>query len=318
MAMTTTGSVTVDQTAYNLATDFALRPELYYDQMADVKPTAQSFPGASVIFNITSDLAAVTTALDESTDVTPVAMSDSQVTVTIAEYGNAVQTSAKLRGVSYVVPYDPVVANCIGFNAGISVDTIVRNTVQAGSNVRYATGGTTLPSGRTTVEPNDTLTGNDVRRAVAELRGAFAPTFGSGYVGMIHPDVSYDFRGANGGANWRDPHTYSSPDGIFNGEIGMFESVRFLETPRAPLFADAGSSTTLTDVYGTIILGRQSLAKAYSYTDGNGPMPQIIAGPVTDTLRRFVPLGWYFFAGYARYREACLRRIESSSSIGAN
>jgi N4-gp56 family major capsid protein len=318
MAMTISTDVTVDQAAYNLATAYALRPELYFDRFATVRPDKQAHPGKTVIFNLTADIAAATVALDESTDVTPSSMSDSQVTVTLLEQGFAVKTTAYLRGTSYVVPYDAVVANVVGFNAGISLDTLARIQMQAGSNVRYATGGATDPSGRTSVEPGDVLVSDDVRRALAELRGANVKPFGSMYAGMMHPDVAYDFRGATGGANWRDPHTYSSADAIWAGEIGAFEGVRYIESPRAPVFADAGSSTTLTDVYATLIWGQEALAKAHSYTDGNGAMPQIIPGPVTDTLRRFVPLGWYWLGGYKVYREAALRRIESSSSIGTN
>src|SRR6185437_7483070 len=109
-----------------------------------------------------------------------------------------------------------------------------------------------------------------------------------------------------------------APDGIFQGEIGAFSGIRFVETPRAPVFADAGSSTTLTDVYATIIIGQEAIAKAYSYTDGNGPLPSLVAGPITDKLRRQQPFGWYWLGGYARFREAAIRRYESASSIGTN
>lgn len=112
-------------------------------------------------------------------------------------------------------------------------------------------------------------------------------------------------------------HTYSQPDQIWTGEVGAFEGFRFVETPRAPVFADAGSSTTLTDVYATIFLGRQCLAKAYSSTV-SAPLPQVVAGPVIDSLSRFQPMGWYWLGGYARFREASIRRVESSSSIGTN
>ena len=44
----------------------------------------------------------------------------------------------------------------------------------------------------------------------------------------------------------------------------------------------------------------------------------MIFGPVTDTLRRFNPVGWYHLVGYGRFREAALQRIETASSIGAN
>lgn len=310
---TNIAAVDYDQAAYNRLAYFALRPELYFDNVADVQPTAQAMPGTSVIFTIASDLAVASTALNESTDVNAVAMSDTQVTVTLAEYGNAVITTALLRGTSFI-PLDPVIANTVGFNAGVSIDTVARDVLKAGSNVRY----TSPAVSRLTLTPATVLVGNDVRRAVAELRGANVPTLGGAYNGFIHPDVSYDFRGANAGANWRDPHTYSSPDNIWNGEVGMFESVRFIETSRAPVFADAGSSTTLTDVYRTIIVGRQSLAKAWTTQDGGGPSPKTVPGPVTDKLRRLVPMGWYWLGGYAIFRQASVRGIESGSSIGSN
>lgn len=312
------GASSLDQTAFDLAIYYALRPELYFDPVATVRPTAQSFPGSAVTFTIESDLAAATTTLAESTDVSAVAMSDTQVTVTLHEYGNAVITTALLRGTTFI-PFDPIVANVVGYNAGLSLDGIARNQVQAGSNVYYcdATGGITT-AGRTTIIPTDILAAAHVRRAVAQLRGASVRPINGYYIAYIHPDVSYDLRAATGTNTWTDPHAYSAPDGIFQGELGVFSGVRFVETPRAPLFADAGSSTTLTDVYATIFLGQEALAKAHSYTDGNGPLPALVAGPITDHLRRLQPFGWYWLGDYGRFREAAIRRYESASSIGLN
>lgn len=316
-AYTGASAVSVDQTAYDLAVYHGLRQMLYYDALADVQSTNQSFNGAAVKFTILTDLSPATTTLNESTDVDATALADSQVTLTLAEYGAAVISTKLIRSTSFV-PFDPVVANAVAWQAGLSQDYLARNVLQAGTNVRYASGGTTAPTSRTTVEPNDTLAGNDTRRAVAELRGANVMDFGGFYAGFIHPDVAYDFMGATGGANWRDPHTYSNPDSIWTGEVGAFQGVRFVETSSAPLWADAGSSTTLTDVYGTIIMGRQALAKAYSHSDGNGAYPMFVPGPVTDKLRRNVPMGWYWIGAYGIFRQAAVRRIESASSIGTN
>lgn len=317
-AYTTTASLDFDQTAYDRVAYWALRPELYFDAVADVGPTNQSMPGSSVVFTIMSDLAVASTALNESVDVTAVALADTQVTLQLAEYGNAVLTTALVRGTSFL-PLDPIVANAVGFNAGISVDTLARDVLKAGTNVRYATGTGAAPAGRTTVTPLNTLRATDVRRALADLRGANVATLGSGfYAAWIHPDVSFDLRSETGAAAWRDPHTYSQPDQIWTGEIGAFEGFRFMETPRAPVFTDAGSSTTLTDVYRTMFAGRQALAKAYSTTDGNGAYPRVIPGPVVDKLRRQQPWGWYWLGGFKTFRDACLRGVESSSSIGTN
>ena len=319
-AETGTSNLNVDQVAFEKLAYFALRPEMYFDQFADVQATNATNPGASVKFTVFADLAAATTALGEAEDVTPVAMSDAQVTVTLNEYGNATVTTAKLRASSFL-PVDPVAANAVGYNAGLSIDTIARNVLQAGDNVIYATGGTDTAAARVDMDTDDTLTAKDIRRAVAQLRGANVPTIGGNYVGFIHPDVSYDLRGITDASGWRDSYKYTNAMPLYNGEIGMFEGVRFMESPRAPLFANAynGSGAAGTgDSYGTLIMGQQALAKAVSMGGEYGAQPTIVYGTVTDLLQRFRPVGWKHFVGYSVFRQEALRRIESSSSIGAN
>ena len=313
-------SLSVDQVAFDRLAYFALRSELLFDQAADVQPVQQAMPGTGVTFTIFSDIAAATSTLNEVTDVTPTALSDSQVTVTLNEYGNAVVTTAKLRGTAFL-DVDSAAANIIGYNAGDSIDQVVREVLAGGTNVVYATGGSTTPTSRESVSTDDILSADDVRKVTAQLRAANVATFDGSYLGYIHPDVSYDFRSATDAAAWRTPANYVNPEGIYNGEIGKFESVRFIETPRAKKFENASNGTSTTgsiDVYATHIMGRQALAKAYSVQDGNGAVPKIVRGNVTDYLMRLQPLGWYWLGGYGRFREASLRRIESSSSIGAN
>lgn len=320
MSKTQQSSLLTDQTAFDRIAYFALRSELLFDAVADVQPVAQSMPGSSVKFTIFNDLAAATSTLTEDTDVTPVVMSDSQVEVTLAEYGNAVNTTAKLRGTSFL-DVDSAAANVVGYNAGISIDSVIRDVLAGGSNVVYGGGGTTTPSARNNVKAVDIIEANDIRQVVAALRKANAVSFNGMYMGYIHPDVSYDLRRETGVASWRDPHVYSDPANIYNGEVGAFEGVRFIETPRAALFENASNgsgSTGTVDVYATHIMGRQALAKAHSIVDGNGPFPRVVRGPVVDVLSRFQPVGWYWLGGYARFREASLRRIEAASSIGAN
>lgn len=320
MAVTQASSLSSDQVAFNRLAYFALRSEMLFDQAADVQPTAQAMPGSGVTFTIYSELAQVTSAISETADITPATMGDSQVTVTLAEYGNTVLTTAKLRGTAFL-DIDSAAANLIGYNAGDSLDAIVSAVLSAGTNVNFATGGATDPTSRVTVNSDDALTASDVRLTVAQLRKANVPTFDGHYMGYIHPDVSYDFRTNTDAAAWRTPANYVNPTGIYNGEIGMFEGVRFVETARAPLFVDASNnagSTGTIDVYATLFMGRQALAKAFSFTDGNGAYPKIVRGLTTDTLQRFNPIGWYWLGGYGRFREAALRRVEGGSSIGSN
>ena len=393
MALTQVSSLDLSKAAYEMLAYYALRPELYYDSLVEVQSTNATNRGTSITFTIASDLAEASTALTETSDVTPVAMADSYVTVTPLEYGNAVQLTSKL-GATAFMEVNPIAANVVGWNAGISTDAIARTAAGSGTNVAYSAGTT-----RAGLAKTSTLTGNDVRKAVASLRKNNVATFNGMYKGLIHPDASYDFRGATGGTNWSDPHVYSDPSGIYNGVIGNFQGVQFMETPRAPFFSDGGTNTftistiavsgnvatlttsaahglsvgdtltisgatatsgtgstsqvgfnrqftvatvpltttvtvdvtglsnvnpgtTLTlavasvDVYGTLVMGRQALAKAFSTGGGYGEQAVIVDVPVIDTLRRFTGIGWKHFVGYAPFRQAALYRIESGSSIG--
>ena len=314
MAITQASSLSVDQTAFDQIAYFALRSEMLFDAAADVQPVAQSMPGSAVTFTIFSELADATSTLSETADLTPTTMADSQVSVTLAEYGNTINTTAKLRGTSFL-DVDAVAANLIGYNAGSSIDTVVANVLKAATNVIYGGGGSTTPTTNATVQAEDIVEANDVRIATAQLRGSKAQTFNGMYMGFIHPDVSYDLRRETGAASWRDPHNYVDTAQIYNGEIGAFESVRFIETPRAPLDLTGGSASTV-DLYQTIIMGRQSLAKAHSITDGNGAYPKVMRGPVVDSLMRFNPVGWYWLGGYGIFRQAAIRVLNTSSSLG--
>jgi hypothetical protein len=69
--------------------------------------------------------------------------------------------------------------------------------------------------------------------------------------------------------------------------------------------------TPVTRVYSTILCGKQALAEAVAVE------PNVVIGPVTDSLMRFRPIGWYGVLGFSRYREESLYRIESGSSIAA-
>ena len=68
------------------------------------------------------DLAEATTPLLENIDVDSAAMEAKGLVVPMQEYGNAVTTTALLRGTS-MIPIDPLVAERVGYNAGASIDT---------------------------------------------------------------------------------------------------------------------------------------------------------------------------------------------------
>ena len=297
------------QSAYDRLVEFALRAQPMIRSVADKRPARQAMPGSSVVLQIHNDLAQATSALTETTDPDSVAIpSTSSVTVTLNEYGNAALVTRKLQLFS-LADVDPAIANIVAFNMADSIDEVAQAALVGGSNIRYATGGASTPAARNEIAAEDIITAADIRFAIAKLRaGKAVPRKGSLFWCGIHPEVSHDLRAETGSGAWRLPHEYQSNEAIWAGEIGTFEGAYFVETPRMKQATDGASSAR---VFRTILAGQQALAEAVAEE------PHTVIGPVTDKLMRFRPIGWYGVLGFARYREASLYRIESSSSINA-
>lgn len=332
---TGTAAVSTDTTAFEQLAYFALRSQPMLEMVADVRSTNQSHPGSSVQFTFYDDLARQTTALTELDEVSAVSMADNTVTVDLAEYGNAVVTSAKLRGVSFL-NVDADAANIVGYNMADSIDAVVHNEL-TGETGTYAAGVEAEQThfagdatSRTTIDAADNVDAGDIREVVAQMRRDSVMTHsGNVYIGFIHPDVSFDLRADTAVTDIIQYQIRQDGQAVRQGSIGTFSGVDFIETPRLGIGIDttAGTWTNASngagaagniDVYPTMICGKQALAKAHSRAPGFGADPSIVEGPVTDILRRFQPVGWYHLVGYRRFREKAIVRIESSSSIGAN
>ena len=297
-------------TAYDKLVGFALRSEPQFRTLVSKRPSDVSHAGAVVRLFKHVEMAAATTALTEIVDPDSVELGGtSYVDVTLAEYGNSVLTTEKLA-LESLSAIDPAVANLVAFNMRDSLDvlvqTVMRNGDQRLKNIATVltahTNGTATITG---IDAADTLSAKYVRYAVSKLRGASAQTIGGKFIGYIHPDVSYDFRTETGAAAWRDIHNYSGASSVWAGEIGEFEGVRFIETPRCYQVNGGESSAKVSSTY---ILGAEAIAEAV------GREPGVVVGPVTDRLMRFRPVGWKALLGWARYREEALWHIQTGST----
>lgn len=309
------------QTAYDKLFEFALRSQPLFRQVVDKRPAQQTAPGGSVVLERFQDLAQATSALTETTDPDSVALGNpTTTTITLNEYGNPVLRTRKLY-LYALTDVDPAIANIVAYNMADSVDTLVQNTLRAGTNViqrkagtvSYVTTGTlTTPVG-TTMTATDSYTSAMARLAVAKLRTNKAvPRKGSLYWCAMHPEVSYDLRSETGAAAWRDPHNYSAAGNIWAGEIGSYEGAYYIESPRCYNAVDAGAGDNTVRRFRTYYAGQQAIAEAVADEF------HIVAGPIVDKLARFRPLGWLGVAGWARYREEALIRAESTSTIDSS
>lgn len=306
-AFTPSNAAGLVQKAYDRLVEFELRATPLIRSVADKKPARQAMPGSSVALQIYNDMAVAKTALSEDVDPSAVSLSTPDiVTVTLNEYGNATVVTRKLQLMS-LADVDPAVANIIAFNMADSIDELAQDALLAGTNVLYATGGTTTATTTSGITSDDTISAADIRRAVAKLRTNKANgRKGSLYWCGIHPEVSHDLRAETGAASWRNPHEYQSNAEIWAGEIGQFEGAYFIESPR---LRKAATGAGGIDTYATFLCGQQALAEAVAEE------PHVVVGPVVDKLMRQRPIGWYGVLGHAVYRNDALFRIESASSI---
>jgi N4-gp56 family major capsid protein len=300
---TVTSVAALVQTAYDQYVRMALRSIPVMRSIADVKPVQQAMPGSSVVFSIYSDLSAVTSTLVETADVSSIALGNpSQVTVTLQEYGSAVTTTKKLNLTSFN-DVDAALANIIAYNAADSIDQVVASVLTSGSNAIYA--GTTATS-TDSIAAADTITVANIREAVVQLRTNKAlPRIGELYAAYLHPRQSADLRAETGTGGFQELSKYVDRTPFVAGAVGVIEGAFVVETPRVPFAAN----TNTVNVYKAVIAGREALAEAMAQDITT------VIGPEIDALRRFRTIGWYYFGGFNRLREAALYRIESAASI---
>lgn len=291
--------------AYDLAVYPALRPELIFDQFATVRATNTTHRGGSVRFSFVDDLSENTTPLLENLDVDSVALNSKALTVSMREYGTAVTNTALIRGTS-MIALDPIIAERVGYNAGLSIDTLCRTALDQ-TSITYDDGSTaTIGSIGTTSTP---LSGATLRQGVARLRAAnVRPLRGGNYVAVISPYQAQQLMSETTDTGFRWMVGYAGGEGtagnsIFMGEVGTYEGVRLIV------------NNHLTNQGQGYLMGAEALAKAFSTAPGFGANPKTVVSPVVDKLRRFASVGWYHLVGYSIFRAEALLQIKTQATL---
>ena len=301
-----TGLSVENKTFYDRTLLSRLLPNLLFYKYGQRKPLPQH-EGDNVNFRRFNSLEANTTPLTEGLPGDGKTLSISTVVATVAQYGDYITITDKLD----MIGIDPVLTETsalLGEQAALSVDSIIRNVVMAGTNVHYAS----ATPGRNNVGSTDIITGDLIRKAVRTLKRADAKPLEGGYfIAIVHPDVAYDIMSD---PLWQDVSKYNGGEAIMKGEIGKIHGVRFIESTNAAVNAN----TSDIDVYGTIILGKD----AYGVVDleGNGAgKPEMIikdagSAGTADPLNQVASAGWKCCFTAVRLQELAMVRIESAAT----
>ena len=285
-------------------------PELVHDQFGQEHDIPKN-GGKTIEFRKYQPLPKALTPLTEGVTPDGNKLEMSVVTATIDQFGDYIELSDIL--LLTAIDNNLVQATrLLGRQAGQTLDTVTREVLNAGTNVIYAGGVDARAQLHYTSEAsNCNITVDDVRKAVRLLKKMNAPRINGCYIGIINQDVSYDFMND---PKWLNVKTYSDPEGIYTGEIGKIEGVRFVETSEAKIFEGEGKDSA--NVYSTLILG----ADAYGTTKLTGGglqhiVKQLGSAGTADPLNQRATAGWKATKAVELLVNEYMVRIESTSTF---
>lgn len=254
--------------------------------------------------------------LREGVDMTTQSMSQSQQSIEVGEWGNAIGFSEYLLQVAY---YDQLSAASIllGRDMALVLDLALRDVARGGVNVIYA-GGVNSRGALTSTMVFDTVV---VKDGVEALETANAPKWaGDHWICFAHP---HQMRGFRDDPDWINASLYSGVNQIYTGEVGRYEDTRFVSTTVMPngannardpvtnAYVDPGYAPELRgagsggiNVYQAVMFGENSIGHATG-------LPVELRDNDRDFGRQH-GLAWYSIFGQDILEAANLVVIESA------
>lgn len=253
------------KTFYDMTLIDEASANLVHDQFGQKRPIPKN-GGKTIEFRKFSPLAKATTPLTEGVTPSGNSLTVTNITATVQQYGDFIVQSDVLE----LTALDNTILEAtklLGRQAGATLDTVVRNVLQAGTNVTYcpklaADGTETAVTSRAGLDESAQLTVDVVNQVVAKLRAQNAPTINGKYVAIIHPYVAYDLMRDPA---WIDAHKYAQPENLYEGELGEIGGVRFVQSTEAKVYTGTGCPTGLA-VFGSLFFGEG----AYGVTEIEG------------------------------------------------
>lgn len=322
MANTTTTQIPAEvNNFYDRTLLYRAIPLFVHTRWAQVRDIPRKAGTLTIKFRRYGNLTAATTALSEGITPSGSQLSVTDITATVAQYGDFITVSDVLDFESQ----DPVLmeaAEILGDQMGDTLDQLTRDVINAGTNVYYAGSGHTL---RTQVAAGELITLTLVQKSVRLLAnnkarrmtkmvnsttGYNTTPLNASYIGIVHPNTTYDLKGIS---TWVGVEKYASTNGLMDGEVGKLDEVRFVESTNAKVFTGGGAAGI--DVYSTLVMG----SDAYGTTRISGEAMKNIVKPLgsagsADPLDQRATSGWKATFVAKILNDAFLVRIEHAVS----
>jgi len=226
-----------------------------YDQLATPvgKDMSRLARGSTVTINFLADMIPGTTAISETVDITPQALSDATATLTPTSRAEALQGSELLMLQAYT-NYGAERYYAVGKNMAESVDLLARDAATQGNwvyNDANTATLTNLNAGCTSHRANDTLFtkvatffGTAKCPGWEGLQGESLPN----YACIMHPAPFHDIRE---GGNVLDVGKYQQKQIILSHELGAIGPFRLVVSPWAKVLGGVGADND--DVINTTL-----------------------------------------------------------------
>lgn len=316
----TTDELTAEmKTYYDMRLIDLAQPLLVHDQFGQKRPIPQG-RGKKIEFRKYEPFAKALTPLTEGVTPDGKKMNVTTLEATVKQYGDYVTISDVLKMTAIddnLTQAQKLLAN----QAGLTLDTITRDIINAGTNVQHYDGTVLaradLVGGDPTPENNHYMTVRCLKIAARALKVQNTPLINGGFVGIIHPDVAFDL---TDDPEWKYPHQYVDTENIYTNEIGKVANIRFVETTEAKVWHNEGKDTTGggsdRDVYSTLIMGDN----AYGVTEVTGGglefiVKQLGSSGTADPLNQRATAGWKAIKTAEILVQQYMIRVETTSTF---
>ena len=232
---------------YYYVDTFLLRAKyaLVHDQGAQ-KRTQANGVGPTLRFTRMTPLSTVTSSLTQGTNPAIVNITEANVDVTLAEYGNAIQINNFLTLTS-IDRNNAEKISLLGQNMGETIDQLVRDEMFTNFTVQYANARAALAN----VVAGDNMTTTEIRKAVRTLKNNKAIPYQDGYfIAKFSPYTTFDLMADS---VWVNAHTYKDGAELYQGEVGKIFQARVIES------ANPKSEASTVTVYSNFIHGEQAI-----------------------------------------------------------
>lgn len=253
--------------------------------------------GNSIQFRRFARPAAATTALTEGTAGASTAMTVAAVTVTVLQYGAYDRVSDVLlsQGIDDVMAG---LSGAFGEQMGVTIDCLARNTITAGTNNFFISGGS---AGGITQGAGNFMSATVLKRAARELQAANARPLakaGGNYVAFIHPDVwsdLFDDTLIQNALQYGGLRGDTNP--LFSGSIFDYAGIRLQRTSNARVDGTAGLSNATSvgkpGVFYTAVIGEEAYGEIKFGSDNVRLIVNNVGSAgAADPLHQFGTVGW--------------------------